>query len=139
MTARDTDGKPYVLAHADDPRLWRLAVFDAVANNADRKGGHVLYAPDGQVLGCDHGVCFNVEEKLRTVLWGWVDEPLPTEALDVLGRVRSELTGDLGDALAEHLTMTEVRQVGVRIDRLLDAGTFPGPSPDWPAVPWPPI
>jgi uncharacterized repeat protein (TIGR03843 family) len=139
MSARDTDGKPYVLAHADDPRLWRLAVFDAVANNADRKGGHVLYAPGGHVYGCDHGVCFNVEEKLRTVLWGWVDEPLPSEALEVLGRLRADLENDLGDALCEHLTTSEVRQVGHRVDRLLASEIFPGPSADWPAVPWPPI
>ncbi len=139
MSARDTDGKPYVLAHADDPRLWRLAVFDAVANNADRKGGHVLYADGGHVYGCDHGVCFHAEEKLRTVLWGWVDEPLPAEALEVLRRLRTELAGDLGEALAEHLTTTEVRQVGWRVDRLLDTTTFPGPSEQWPAVPWPPI
>jgi uncharacterized repeat protein (TIGR03843 family) len=139
MSAQDTDGKPYVLAHADDPRLWRLAVLDAIANNADRKGGHVLYAPGGHVYGCDHGVCFNVEEKLRTVLWGWVDDPLPSEALQVLERLREQLADGLGEALCEHLTNSEVRHVGHRIDRLLHTTTFPGPSPDWPAVPWPPI
>ncbi len=139
MTARDSAGKPYVLAHADDPRLWRLAVFDAVVNNADRKGGHVLSTVDGRVYGCDHGVCFNVEDKLRTVLWGWVDEPLPAEALEVLGALRPALAGDLGAALAEHLTRAEVARIGKRVDRLLATGSFPAPRGDWPAVPWPPV
>ena len=65
-----------MLGHADDPRLRRMAVLDAVLNNADRKGGHVLPGPDGVVHGVDHGVCFHVEHKLRTVLWGWAGEPL---------------------------------------------------------------
>ena len=139
MSARDTTGKPYVLAHADDPRLSRLAVFDAVVNNADRKGGHVLSTVDGHVYGCDHGVCFNVEDKLRTVLWGWVDEPLPGEALEVLARLRADLSGDLGVTLAGHLTRAEVDRTGGRVDRLLATGSFPAPPGDWPPVPWPPV
>jgi uncharacterized repeat protein (TIGR03843 family) len=139
MRAHDADGTPYVLAHADDPRLSRLAVFDAVVNNADRKGGHILSTMDGGVRGVDHGVCFNVEPKLRTILWGWIDEPLPNEAVEVLGKLRAELLGALGNALAEHLTVTEVDQIGARIDALLASGRFPAPSEDWPAVPWPPV
>jgi uncharacterized repeat protein (TIGR03843 family) len=139
MSATDSSGRPYVLAHANDNRLARLAVFDAVVNNADRKGGHILSTMDGDVYGVDHGLCFNVEDKLRTVLWGWVDEPLPDEALEVLGRLLRDLDGVLGAALAEHLTTGEVAQVSVRIRRLLDAGCFPAPCDDWPAVPWPPI
>jgi uncharacterized repeat protein (TIGR03843 family) len=139
MRAHDSDGTPYLLAHADDPRLARLAVFDAVVNNADRKGGHILSTMDGQIRGVDHGVCFNVEPKLRTILWGWIDDPLPEEAVEVLGKLRAELLGELGDALGEHLTITEVDQIGARIDALLTAGRFPTPSDDWPAVPWPPV
>ncbi len=139
LAARDTDGAPYVLAHADDMRLSQLAVFDVVANNADRKGGHVLSTVDGYVYGVDHGVCFHVENKLRTVLWGWIDEPLPAEAVEVLGKLRADLTGALGTALRAHLTAAEVAEIGVRIDRLLARGRFPAPSGEWPAVPWPPI
>ncbi len=139
MSARDGSGQAYVLAHADDPRLARLAVLDAVINNADRKGGHVLSTVDGEVYGVDHGVCFNVDDKLRTVLWGWVGEPLPQEAVDVLRRLRKQLDGPLGAALAEHLTRAEVRKIGVRVTRLLASGCFPAPPEDWPAVPWPPI
>jgi uncharacterized repeat protein (TIGR03843 family) len=139
MSARDSDGSPYVLAHADDTRLCQLAVFDVVANNADRKGGHVLSGGDGQVYGVDHGVCFHVENKLRTVLWGWVDAPLPEPAREVLAKLRADLTGALGTALREHLTGREVAQVRRRVERLLTRGCFPAPSGDWPAVPWPPI
>ncbi len=139
IAARDTDGARYVLAHADDPRLAQLAVFDAVANNADRKGGHVLSTVDGHVYGVDHGVCFHVEDKLRTVLWGWIGEPLPPWAVEVLGRLRAELAGGLGTVLRGHLTAAEVTRVRRRIDRLLAAACFPAPGGDWPAVPWPPM
>jgi uncharacterized repeat protein (TIGR03843 family) len=83
-SARDDDGDAYALAHADDPRLARLALLDAVINNADRKGGHVLYAPGGGIYGVDHGVSFHVENKLRTVLWGWTGKPIPAESLETL-------------------------------------------------------
>jgi uncharacterized repeat protein (TIGR03843 family) len=137
--ARDDDGDAYALAHADDPRLARLAVFDAVINNADRKGGHVLYPASGGVHGVDHGVSFHVENKLRTVLWGWTGKELPPEAVDVLTGLIADLKGDLGEALDEHLTIAEVQHVGLRIKRLLRTARFPQPPTDWPAIPWPPI
>lgn len=138
-SARDEDGDAYVLAHADDPRLARLAVLDAVINNADRKGGHVLYAPDGVIHGVDHGISFHAEDKMRTVLWGWVGKPLPDEALAVLSELSGLLDAELGAALDEHLTITEVRQTRRRVRRLLRAGCFPQPPSDWPAMPWPPV
>ncbi len=146
--ARDSDGAQYALVHADDPRLARMAVFDAVINNADRKGGHVIPTVDGRVYGVDHGVCFHVEQKLRTVLWGWVGRPLPAEVVELLDKARRALeapshgpgAGDgLAARLAEHLTAAEVAEVGVRLQRLLNAGRFPRPSPQWPSIPWPPI
>ncbi|MBL6277978.1 SCO1664 family protein [Micromonospora fiedleri] len=137
--ARDDDGTPYALAHADDPRLARLAVLDAVINNADRKGGHVLLGPDDRIYGVDHGVSFHVEEKLRTVLWGWAGRPLPTDALEVLDRLAGQVRGPLGTELAEHLTLSEITKLAARIDRLCRRGRFPQPSRDWPAVPWPPL
>ena len=137
--ARDDAGRPYVLAHADDPRLARLAVFDAVINNADRKGGHVLVAADGRVYGVDHGVCFHVDDKLRTVLWGWAGQPLPAEAPPVLARLRAALDSSLGAALAAHLTPAETAALRQRVDRLLATRRFPEPGGDWPALPWPPI
>lgn len=137
--ARDEDGEQFLLAHADDAGLARLALFDVVVNNADRKGGHVLHTGDGHLYGVDHGVCFHVEDKLRTVLWGWIDRPLPAEARAVLAAVRQELTGQLGASLSAVLTDAEVQAIGARVDRLLKTGTFPAPVPGWRAVPWPPI
>ncbi|NGM13329.1 SCO1664 family protein [Verrucosispora sioxanthis] len=137
--ARDDDGTAYALAHADDPRLARLAVLDAVINNADRKGGHVLVGPDDRIHGVDHGVSFHVEEKLRTVLWGWAGRSLPDDAVDMLGRLSRQVAGPLGEELAEHLTLGEIAELAARIDRLCRSGRFPQPSQDWPAVPWPPI
>ncbi|WP_433825348.1 SCO1664 family protein [Actinoplanes sp. CA-015351] len=137
--ARDDDGDAYALAHADDPRLARLAIFDAVINNADRKGGHVLYPATGGVHGVDHGVSFHVENKLRTVLWGWTGKPLPDDGVAVLKHLLTDLTGPLGEALDEHLTISEVQHVTLRIKRLLRACKFPQPPQEWPAIPWPPI
>jgi uncharacterized repeat protein (TIGR03843 family) len=137
--ARDDDGLAYALAHSDDPRLARLAVLDAVINNADRKGGHILVGPDDRIYGVDHGVSFHVEDKLRTVLWGWTRRHLPDDATEMLRHVSARVRGGLGEQLADHLTMAEVRAVGTRLRRLLSSGRFPQPSGDWPAVPWPPL
>jgi len=127
------------LARSDSADLRRMAVLDAVVNNADRKGGHLLPRPDGRVQGVDHGVCFSVEDKLRTLLWQWRGHPLTAEAVEVLGRLRAELEGPLAEALVEHLTPAEVRATTARVDRLLTTGVHPHPSEDWPAVPWPPF
>ncbi|GIJ46597.1 phosphatidylinositol kinase [Virgisporangium aliadipatigenens] len=137
--AQDDDGRPFVLAHSDDAKLARMAVFDAVVNNADRKGGHVLSTVDGEVFGVDHGLTFHADDKLRTVLWGWSGDALPAEATEALAKLRAGLDGGLGEALAEHLTITELRVLCERIDRLEQGARFPKPNPDWPALPWPPI
>ena len=138
-SARDDDGDAYALAHADDPRLARMAIFDAVINNADRKGGHVLYPATGSIHGVDHGVSFHVENKLRTVLWGWTGKALPEVACETLAALCGRLEGDLGAALEEHLTISEVQHIRLRVKRLLRAGRFPQPPQDWPAIPWPPV
>ncbi|MER7078802.1 conserved hypothetical protein [Saccharopolyspora kobensis] len=137
LRAQDHHGDPVVLAHADHEQLRRLAVLDIVINNADRKGGHILHAPDGRVLGVDHGVSLNTDDKLRTVLWGWIGEPLPADAVDKLGELRALMEGELAARLAEHITPKEVQAISNRIDRLLGTGVFPAPSGDWPAIPWP--
>lgn len=116
-----------------------MAVFDAVINNADRKGGHVLLGSDDRIYGVDHGVCFHVEDKLRTVLWGWSRRALPPDAVEVLGELAAGLVGSLGEELVEHLTISEIAEVLARVNRLLEVGRFPVPSDDWPAIPWPPI
>ncbi|MER6751890.1 SCO1664 family protein [Streptomyces fungicidicus] len=135
------EGRTALLVHADDERLRRLAVLDAVINNADRKGGHLLPTAEGRLYGIDHGVTFNVEDKLRTLLWGWAGEPLTEDALDVLGSLARALTDDgaLTAALAPHLTPAEIDATRARVGALLTAGTHPEPGGDWPAIPWPPV
>jgi uncharacterized repeat protein (TIGR03843 family) len=127
------------LARSGIEPLRRMAVFDAVVNNADRKGGHLLPVPGGHVYGVDHGVCFATEDKLRTLLWGWRGTPLGDEAIDVLSRLRAELEGPLDAELSRYLTRREVLATAYRVDRLLRTGRHPSPSEDWPAVPWPPF
>lgn len=132
------EGRTALLAHADDIRLRRLAVLDAVINNADRKGGHLLTAPGGRLYAIDHGVTFNAVNKLRTLLWGWAGDPLPEEAGEVLGRLSAD-QDRLAARLAELITAAEVSAFRDRVAALLAAGRHPEPTGDWPAVPWPPI
>lgn len=133
------EGRTALLVHADDPRLRRLAVLDAVLNNADRKGGHLLPTADGRLYGIDHGITFNVEDKLRTLLWGWAGEPLTEEALGVLKGLRDALDGRLGERLATLITPAEADATRARVDALLASGVHPEPGGEWPAIPWPPI
>jgi hypothetical protein len=123
----------------DDPRLRRIAIFDVIVNNTDRKGGHLLPVRGGHIFGVDHGVCFSSVPKLRTVLWGWRGERLEPDELLVVERVRDELDGQLGQRLLQLLDPIEVETTVRRADRLLRTGRFPRPSPSWPAVPWPPF
>ncbi|WP_031075439.1 SCO1664 family protein, partial [Streptomyces sp. NRRL S-118] len=130
-----------LLVHADDVRLRRLAVLDAVINNGDRKGGHLLPTADGRLYAIDHGVTFNVDDKLRTLLWGWAGEPLPQEALEVLAGLEVSLApgAPLATRLAELLTAAEVAAVRERVSALRASGRHPEPSGRWPAIPWPPV
>ena len=121
----------------DHPRLRTMALFDAIINNTDRKIGHLLPI-DGQTLfGCDHGVTFHSEDKLRTVLWQWANEPFSQEEISLLKRAQLLLAGELGTLLAPLLTEVEIQETARRVSDLLASGRFPLPNPDWPAVPWP--
>lgn len=124
------EGRTALLVHADDPRLRRLAVLDAVINNGDRKGGHLLPAPGGRLYGIDHGVTFNADDKLRTLLWGWAGEPLTAEAVEVLGRLAEELVPGtaLVTRLAELITAVEIDALRGRVEGLRVAGRHPQPS-----------
>jgi uncharacterized repeat protein (TIGR03843 family) len=110
-----------------------------VVNNADRKGGHVLAMSDGHRYGVDHGVCFHVENKLRTVLWGWAEEPLVEQDRVELAAFLTRLCEDdaLRQLLSELLTPREVDAIVGRCEALLRAGTMPLPSGSWPSIPWP--
>jgi hypothetical protein len=127
-----------ILVQSDLPQLRRMALFDAVINNADRKGGHLLpVAGAKHIFGIDHGIAFHSEDKLRTLLWGWRGERLTKAELATLERLRFD--AELDERLYELLTRREVTATHRRIDRLLRTGVFPSPSGDWPHYPWPPF
>lgn len=140
LQAWDAEGNDVVLVHTDHPDLRRMAVLDVVANNADRKGGHVLAPADGGHLrGCDHGLTFHVEPKLRTVLWGFAGRRLRAAEREPLERVVAELSGGgaLSRALRGLVTPGEVAAARRRATALLRTGRFPEPGGSHRAIPWP--
>ena len=139
LDATGAEGEPVALVHEDSTALRRMAVFDIVTNNTDRKGGHVLPMAGGHRYGVDHGVCFHTEDKLRTVLWGWAGRPLSAAEVDGVRGVVDGLRGGLRGTLEDLLTVAEVDAVGRRAERLLRIGSFPVPATGWPSIPWPPF
>ena len=122
----------------DQPLLRKLALFDAVINNTDRKIGHLLPTADGKLLGCDHGVTFHHEDKLRTVLWQWAGMALSDQEIIELRKLAEEILKEQV-VFQELLTEIELQALFARIERLISTGIFPEPSDEWPAVPWPPF
>ncbi len=136
LEGRTPSGEPVVVSHSPEPALRSVAVLDAVLNNSDRKGSHVIR--DGHLVrGCDHGVSLGVEPKLRTVLWGWAGEPLLSPDVEHLEVLHHALSTTLAEELDELLTVLEVRALRGRVADLLDGGRHPLPTPGWPAIPWP--
>ena len=135
LDAWDADDRPVALVHEDTEELRRMAVFDVLINNGDRKGGHVLAMESGHRYGVDHGVSFHVENKLRTVLWGWAGLPLHDDELRGVESVLNDT--ELHAQLERHLTVHEVDAFRGRAHRLLEAAVFPHPHGEWPAIPWP--
>jgi uncharacterized repeat protein (TIGR03843 family) len=121
----------------DDPQLRKMALFDAVINNTDRKIGHLLPDEDGKLYGCDHGVTFHQENKLRTVLWQWAGQEFNIDELNSLNSLVAKLESSEGEVFESLLTTEEIAALGTRIQELIKTRTFPMPSPDWPAIPWP--
>jgi uncharacterized repeat protein (TIGR03843 family) len=127
------------LYRKDVPGLRNLALFDVVINNTDRKIGHLLPTIDGHIYGCDHGVTFHSEDKLRTVLWQWEQQTLIPSEIATLNLLQSALDSETGEVLSHLITAEEVSALKERVARLQTTKVFPSPSPDWPAVPWPPF
>lgn len=141
LTGEDETGREVVLVHEDSQTMRHMAIFDAIVNNADRKGGHVLAMADGHRYGVDHGLSFHAEPKLRTVLWGWVGEGFTGEELASVRKLRAALDdkrdSGLGARLSELLSDVELHELAARVDRLVQDGEFPAPEGDMPAAPWP--
>lgn len=123
------------LAQGPSERVRDMALFDAIINNTDRKFGHILPTSSGEIYGCDHGVTFHEDPKLRTVLWQFASLEFSDREIAILERARMVAPG----LLAGLITPAELLALVARIDDLLLQGRFPEPSVDWPAVPWPPF
>lgn len=119
-----------------DSQLRRMALFDAIINNTDRKFGHLLINNEGSLKGCDHGVCFHSEDKLRTVIWQFAEQPFTEDEFELLNALALL---DLDSHFAPYLTGQEISALKSRIAGLKALGKFPLPSAEWPAVPWPPV
>ena len=119
-------------------RLRPLVLFDILVNNADRKGGHILLDSSGTLWSIDHGVCFHVEPKLRTVVWDFVGEPIPGQLLDDIGGLLKQLSPGrtLEKQLSVLLSEQELEAMRLRARALLAEPVFPGPGPGRP-YPWP--
>ncbi|HYP44419.1 MAG TPA: SCO1664 family protein [Propionibacteriaceae bacterium] len=122
------------VVHADHPDLRLLAVFDVLINNADRKGGHILFS-DGRVFGVDHGISFHTDNKLRTLLWGWAGAELTERELAAVDRARTEAP----DQLTSLLSDIEIAALVDRAEGLLRRRRLPKPRGRGPAIPWPPF
>jgi hypothetical protein len=125
----------FVLMEEPERRIEfaKLAAFDIVINNADRKGGHVLEDADGKLWAVDHGLAFNAEPKLRTVIWGFAGDELQPEARAQLETALQALSDTRLDEL---LSPDEVIETRARAELLLKTGTYPHPSGPY-AMPWP--
>lgn len=126
-------------------RLRPVVVFDLVVNNADRKGSHVLKDSEGHLWLIDHGLCFHVEEKLRTVIWDFVDEPIPENLLSDLTNfqhsfnVSQQDNNPLVKEILTYISLAELRAMTRRIDHLIAHPKFPAPDPYRRPFPWPQI
>jgi len=121
---------------SEDSQLRKLALFDSIINNTDRKYGHLLIDSHEKLFGCDHGVSFHSQNKLRTVIWQFAGEKFTTEEMALLERTREV---DFNGVFENYLTDIEISAFSDRINTLIASGTFPLPSDEWPAIPWPPV
>lgn len=139
----DADFRQHYFTFRDDPAHYltvrKIAAFDLVVNNADRKSGHCLLDREGRVWAIDHGICFHVQPKLRTVIWDCAGEPLPEEVTAGLHRLREALAPDceLARSLEPLLSAGELRALVRRVEALLDCGVYPAPDPHRRCYPWP--
>ena len=140
FVSSDPDEHYFTLGERFLAEFRRVAAFDLVVNNADRKAGHCLLGHDGRIYVVDHGVCFNEEPKLRTVIWDFVGEPLGDGIRADLRRLESAVRGGIvRDELADLLTETELDALLARTQALAGTDRFPEPGPDRRPFPWPPI
>ena len=123
------------IAQSQDSQIRKLALFDVVINNADRKFGHILVTSVGAIFGCDHGVSLHEEGKLRTVIWQFTEMELTQTEIAQISNLTTSIDREYLKSL---LSNTEIDALFARLAKLLEDRRFPSPNPNWPAVPWPP-
>ena len=137
FVAFDQDQHYLTMLNERPDEFRRIALFDLVANNADRKSGHCLLAEDGRIFVVDHGVCFHEQPKLRTVIWDFVGEPIPEDLRTDLRALERNLAADpFRGRLERLLTSAEIDAMARRVTGLVTSGRFPEPGPGRP-YPWP--
>jgi uncharacterized repeat protein (TIGR03843 family) len=138
----DVDSEAHYFNMKDEEKeaLKPIVAFDIIANNADRKGGHILRDSQGEVWGIDHGLCFHTDPKLRTVVWDFAGEPLPDPISESLTKFRELIrpSTELTSLLNQLLEPDEITMLRRRTERLLKAGCFPTPGGGR-NYPWPPL
>lgn len=134
----DFESHYFTFSAEQKERLRPAALFDVLVNNADRKAGHVLFGGDGHLWLIDHGVCFHTEDKLRTVIWDFAGQPIPSELRDDVSNLHHALQAGapIRQALEPWLAAEEVEALIRRAETVLERATFPHPGPDRP-FPWP--
>lgn len=137
----DQEQHYFTLKDEHEQAFKQMAVFDAILNNTDRKGGHCLVDRDGKIWAIDHGVTFHCEPKLRTVIWDYAGQRIPEEWLDDLKRMRNRFMrhDKTAHEIETLLSGAEVEAFLGRASELIETGTFPEPNSDWYTVPWPPV
>jgi uncharacterized repeat protein (TIGR03843 family) len=124
------------IGQSDHPDLRKMAIFDALINNGDRKYGHLLILENAQIQGCDHGVTFHVEDKLRSVLWQFAGSPFSQSEISLIKEI---IKFDLTSALGDYLNTEEIAAITLRAEQLAKESSLPLPATDRPAIPWPPV
>jgi len=139
----------FSFSETDHQRLRPVALFDLLVNNADRKAGHVLVDPEQHIWLIDHGICFHEEDKLRTVIWDFIGEPILEDLCRDLDRFRLNLERPvrkpdkppdrLAAELRKYLNPAEIKALASRAEALLDRRIFPPPQIHQRSIPWPPV
>ncbi len=131
----------FTFREKDRQRLRPAVLFDVLINNADRKGSHILIDKEDHIWLIDHGICFHEEDKLRTVIWDFAGETLPQELCADIGRFADVLKpgSPLENDLKGYISLTEVRALADRAEKLASSGRFPNPNPSRRFQPWPPL
>lgn len=137
----DDDYHYFNFNEADHQRLRPTMLFDFLINNADRKGSHIIIDQEQHIWLIDHGVCFHIEDKLRTVIWDFASEPIPQPLLDDVNRLLPELHKDqlFYQELSVYLSGEEIRAIEKRAKKIVTSGFFPRPPDERRAYPWPPV